>query len=369
MTINYKIIIISIIILFVVVIFATNYENFAIRFNANSDREFADCSGITDCATCTDTFGCTYCKGSKKCVSDLNTNRLCPREDLASSSGGCGEDNSIENTRYRNRNYGDCSGVSDCRECLSSPGCYWCDTQKKCTSNINVYNTCRNDPKIFNSLGECTNSNTLSYNPSEYPNPRANSNTLPTSSNPRAIPNTLPTSSSSSPSAGSSSTTLADTMSSIIPIVALSKDTNGNLSESSLKTIVDSMKRDGYNFSTDSGKQNALTVIFNQKIQLRNIHKNHVKEYISNSLDYVSDGTSLSRAKDVEEKIKELDDLSRYIEAIKVEGFKEGFLDDVLGKEIVNNENIIQHNTQNKTYIQLLWLANIVALGTFLYIR
>jgi hypothetical protein len=364
MTINYKIIIISIIILLVVVIFARNYESFIVRFDANSGREFADCSGITDCATCTNTFGCTYCKGSKKCVSDLNTNRLCPREDLASSSRGCGEDNSVENTRYRNRNYGDCSGVSDCKECLSSPGCYWCDTQKKCTSNINVYTSCRNDPKILNSLGECTNSNTLSYNPYEYANPRASSSTP--SSGPSSGSSSGPSSGSSS---GSSSTRLADTMSSIIPIVALSKDTNGNLSESSLKTIVDSMKRDGYDFSSNSGKQNALTVIFNQKIQLKQSHKNHIKEYVSNSLDYVSDGTSLSRAKDVEEKLKELDDLSRYIEAIKVEGFKEGFLDDVLGKEIIKNENIIESNTQNKKYIQMLWLANIVALGAFLYIR
>jgi predicted Rdx family selenoprotein len=167
----------------------------------------------------------------------------------------------------------------------------------------------------------------------------------------------------------SSSTSLADTMSSIIPIVALSKDNNGNLSVSSLQTIIDSMKRDGYTFNTNAGKQNALQVIQNQRNQLRNNYKNTMKDYLLNSLEYISDGTSLNRAKDIDDKIKELDDLSGYIQTMKIEGFVEGFLDNTLSKERTVNENLLEETGQTKGIMQMLWLVNIVALGTFLYIR
>lgn len=388
MKINYKIIIISIIILFLVLFFTKKtYENFAIVFNTPT-KQFTDCSKITNCSTCAETFGCVYCKTTNKCVSDLSKNILCPGEDTAYSKETCGQDTSTATTLYKQRTYGDCSGVSDCKDCLSSPGCYWCDTKKKCISSIGVYDTCKDDPVIKNSFSECDATNSLQYNANDFNIPRTSTsipqisekslnilNNLPNISNTRlvtSIPNynsdfddDLGSLSSLSSQPVSSSTTLADTMSTIIPIVALSKDSNGNLSESSLQTIIDSMKRDGYNFSTKSGKQNALQVIENQKNILKQQYKNNIKDYVSNSLDYISDGSSLNRAKDVNLKLKELDDVSRYIQSMKIEGFIEGFLD----KEIIINENLIEENNSTKWMTQWLWLGNIIALSAFLYVR
>lgn len=361
MKFNYTIVIFLIIILFLLMYYTEIYETFRVNFG-NTRREFAECNTITDCVTCAETFGCVYCKGTNRCVRDISKNALCPREDTAASEEGCGEDNSTKTTEYRQRTYGDCSGASDCKECLSSPGCYWCDTKKKCISSIGVYDTCKDDPVIKNSFSECDATSGRVYNPYEYPNPRTSTTALTSTSTitPRTTSNVPRT---------SSSTSLADTMSSIIPIVALSKDNNGNLSVSSLQTIIDSMKRDGYTFNTNAGKQNALQVIQNQRDQLRQNYKNTMKDYLLNSLEYVSDGTSLNHAKDIDNKIKELDDLSGYIQTMKIEGFVEGFLDNNLSKEITVNANLLEETAYTKYMMQILWLVNIVALGTFLYIR
>lgn len=363
MKINYIILIGSIVIISLVVYYTTTYENFIV-FNRSTRQQFSECSTITNCATCAETFGCTYCKTSNKCVRDVSKNALCPREDTASSRFGCGPDNSTAGSLNRRRLYGDCSGAADCKDCLGSPGCYWCDTKKVCISNIGVYDTCKDDPVIKNSLSQCDVNNNQRYNPNEFTIERTMTS-LPAATSERST-NLLNTT-NNRPS--SSAISLADTMSSIIPIVALSKDINGNLSDSSLLTVIDSMKRDGYNFSTNAGKQNALQVIETQKNQLRQNYKVNIKEYVSNSIDYVSDGTSLNRAKDIDIKIKELDDLSRYIKTMKIEGFIEGFLDDRLSREKTINENLMEENGLSKILVQMLWLANIVALGTFLYIR
>ena len=360
MKFNYIILIIFIIILFLLTYYTKIYENFRVNFGSTRG-EFAECNTISDCATCAETFGCVYCKGTNKCVRDLSKNTLCPREDTAASEEGCGEDNSTKTTEYRQRTYGDCSGASDCKECLSAPGCYWCDTKKKCISSIGVYDTCKDDPNIKNSFSECDAANRTAYNPNEFNIPRT-IGSIPTISEDSITTNTRNQQVSSSAPVGGN-------MSSIIPIVALTKDNNGNLTQASLQTIIDSMKRDGYTFNTDIGKQDALQVVDAQRNQLRENYKNTMKDYLLNSLEYISDGTSLNRAKDIDAKIKELDDLSRYIQTMKIEGFIEGFLDNNLSKEITVNSNLLEETNHTKGMMQMLWLVNIIALGTFLYIR
>jgi hypothetical protein len=271
MKFNYTILIIFIIILFLLMYYSNIYENFIIRFTGSQAREFAECSTITNCDTCAETFGCVYCKTSNRCVRDISRNVLCPREDTAASKEGCGEDNSTKNTEYRQRTYGDCSGASDCKECLSGPGCYWCDTKKKCISSIGVYDTCKDDPVIKNSFSQCDGTSRTEYNPNEFNIPRT-MNSIPRISEDSV---TLRERNQQVPS----STSVGDLMSPIIPIVALTKDNDGNLTQTSLKTIVDSMKRDGYNFTTITGKEDALQAIDTQRNQLRKNYKNTMKDY------------------------------------------------------------------------------------------
>ena len=82
--------------------------------------------------------------------------------------------------------------------------------------------------------------------------------------------------------------------------------------------------------------------------------------YINKSKAY---SKSSDEAQKIQSHIQDLDDISRYIEKYNTTNYVEGFQ--------VNEakfEYTLQENKAMNSKIQLLWLANLIAIGTLFYL-
>jgi len=320
--------------------------------------QIIECSTVKNCKTCSKSFGCLWCKTSKKCISDLSKNTLCFRESTVSDPFGCDID-SVEDVSGANLNSplfgGKCSNNKDCLTCLRSPDCFWCNDSQKCAGSVELYAQCKNDVTIYNSTNQCS----------------ASKNNLP------------------------ESTVEFNPNDSVLPKQGMLRNTDGSLTNNSLKIIFDSIAAKGIPIEDSNSKDKVLNTI-NQEINFhKNKFKSSINSYVSNTIDYVNDPKSLEEAKNTERTLQDLRDISRYIneysisflqdsrpqfsskdtmEQIEEKGGMftfygnpnlEKFIDTYVEKD--DNEYVIQKNNMVKRNLELFWFANIVALGTLYY--
>ena len=300
-----RIISIMIIILIIASISYKVYEKFQI----------ADCNTLTNCKSCSNSFGCLWCVNSNKCVSDLSNSILCPQESTIADPMACDiTSNPIDNSGSTFTG-GNCSVNSDCKSCLTSPGCFWCANKQVCSSE------CIDDPSIYNSIEQCVLQKSISMN-----------------------------------------TAVFSQTDSIIPVMGLSRNTDGSLTTQSLKIIFDSFSSKGMPIIDSESKQKALTLINSEKNAYNNKFKSYMNTYVDKSIDFVSDGGSLSNAQDIKNHIQDLNDISRYINNFDISTYVEGY------QNIDKFDYTLQENRAVNYRIQLLWLGNLIALGTLFYL-
>ena len=264
-----------------------------------------DCSTITNCKACTNSFGCLWCVKSKKCVSDLSNNVLCAQESTIVDPMSC--DETPEDISGSSLTGGECSINRDCKSCLTSPGCFWCANKEICSSNEKVYSDCIDDPSLYNSIEQCNLKKSIEMN---YPQ-----------------------------------------TDSVIPVLGLSRDMNGRLTDQSLKIVFDSFASRGTAITDSQSKENALQMIDNEKT------------FYSNKSKAYTESNSSDEAQKIQSHIQDLDDISRYIENYNTTNYVEGFQ--------VNEakfEYTLQENKGMNSKIQLLWLGNLIAIGTLFYL-
>jgi len=322
------------------------YENFQIL----------ECSSIKNCKTCSNAFGCIWCIGTKKCISDLSSNILCRNSSSVSNPAGC-DAGSLVDSSGANINSplfgGKCSNNKDCNTCLKSPDCSWCNNLQICAGSVELYQKCKDDPSIYTSLYQCSSRKLIED------------------------------------SSGSNPFNPADT---VIPINGLSRTTDGSLTISSLQIIFDSFATKENPIQDIESKNYALNQINKELIYYKNKYKTSLNTYLNNSIDYVNDPKSLSEAKDIEQRIQDLKDISRFINNYNVnrmrpditggdfssefwstnvvnEGFKtpvkETFVDTYISH--LQFDNVKQQNSTAKMQIQAFYFFNLVALGTLFY--
>jgi len=317
---------------------------------------FRNCTSIRNCETCADSFGCVWCITTRKCVSDLSSNRLCPRESTASSSASC-DAGSLVDSSGANINSplfgGKCSNNKDCSSCLKSPDCSWCNNLQICAGSVELYEKCKDDPSLYTSLYQCSSRKVISDGSGSDPfNP-------------------------------------ADT---VIPIIGLSRNTDGLLTAGSLQIIFNSFATKGNPIQDTDSKNDALNKINKELLFYKNQYKTNLNTYLNNSIDYVNDPKSLNDAKITDQRIQDLRDVSRFINNYSVnrmrpditggdftnefwssnivnEGFttplKESFVDTYVSH--LQFDNVKQQNSIAKTQIQAFYFVNLVALGTLFY--
>lgn len=328
---KYRILILSIILIIIVGFIAyKTYEGF----------QFVECNTLKNCKSCSASFGCLWCKTSNKCVSDISANILCPRESKVSDPFGCeiGEVEDISGSEINSPLFGKkCSANKDCSGCLRSPGCFWCNNSKQCAGSIELYAKCKDDVNIFDSFYQCAASE-------------------------NSIPETRIT---------------FNINDSVIPLQGLSRNTDGSLTLSSLKIIFDSFTSKGMPIQDMNSKQKALNQINKEMNFFKNEFKSNMNSYVNSTIDFVNDPKSLEQAKIVDQKLKDLRDVSRYISDAKFESFQvnnsltnlntkmvESFVD-TYQKD--NFDYTLQKNRYAARYLELFWLGNILALGTLYY--
>lgn len=296
---------------------------------------FEICSTLTDCGTCARAFGCTWCSENAVCVSDNSANAVCPRQSKIKSPDGCDSSGRTDSSGGL-VSTGDrtCSASTNCNTCLSIPGCYWCNTQKRCSSNIDVYNQCGTDMQIFRSFSQCS----LVDSPVPAPS------TVGAASTPSEVSNA----------------------SSIIPILGLSRNSDGSLTNAAIQTVMQSLQSQGYSITNRTSRATLMNVIKAEIDSVKAQKKANLNVYVANSADYVSDGASLARIKTYDTQLLDLHDISRHIDRVSFEGFQEGF---ALNLDVLETAN--EYNRQSlKTSglnIQVIFLANFVAIGTIIY--
>jgi hypothetical protein len=322
------------------------YENFQIL----------ECSSIKNCKTCSGSFGCVWCIGTKKCVSDLSSNRLCPGESTASNPAGC-DAGSLVDSSGANINSplfgGKCSNNKSCDTCLKSPDCTWCNNLQICAGSVELYQKCKDDPTLYNSLYQCSLRKVIEE------------------------------------SSGSNPFNPVDT---VIPTIGLSRNTDGSLTVSSLQIIFNSFASKGNPIQDIDSKNYALNQIIKELRYYKNQYKTNLNTYLDNSIDYVNDPKSLNDAKITDQHIQDLKDVSRFINNYNVnrmrpditggdfssefwstnvvnEGFtpsvKESFVDTYTSH--LQFDNVKQQNSTAKMQIQAFYFFNLVALGTLFY--
>jgi hypothetical protein len=306
-----RIIGIIIVLIIIVIVSYRVYERFQTQ----------ECSTIDNCKACTNSFGCLWCVNSNKCVSDLSNSILCPQESTLADPMSCDVSQEIvEDNSGSTFTGGKCSINSDCKSCLTSPGCFWCDTKKICSSNEDVYSDCIDEKYIFNSIEQCNLKMSIDMN---YP-----------------------------------------ATESIMPISGLSRNLDGSLTNQSLKIIFDSFASKGNAIIDSQTKQNALQMVENEKDFYNNKFKSFMNTYVDNSIDYNSDSKSLDSAKDIKNHIQDLNDVSRYINNYDTTNFVEGYQNFNESKF----DYVLQENKAANSRIQLLWLGNLIAIGTLFYL-
>ena len=328
---------IGIIILVCIVVFV-RYEG----FTDASNNYFSECGVFSDCKSCSNSSSfCVWCNTTEKCVSDLSSNQLCPRETTVSTSSGCSQNSESSNDTSGNRGsslYGDCSAATDCSSCMSTPDCSWCSNQNICASSVNLYSQCGNnvyDPSIYNSRNQCELQASLSS-----------------------------TSTSTSTSTTASTSTYSGE--SVIPTVGVSRTAEGLLTETSLQTIIDSLKSRGHPITDTTSKNAVLKMIQDELTFYNSKYKSDMNTFVKNSMNYVADGTSLTRASNDNTRIQDLKDISRHISAINVSSFTEAYQD--LDKEKTLFSYEVTKNKAVKSNIQLFMIANLVVLGSLFFI-
>jgi hypothetical protein len=320
--------------------------------------QIIECSTVKNCKTCAKSFGCLWCKTSKKCISDLSKNLLCFRESTVADPFGCDID-SVEDISGSNLNSplfgGSCSANKDCSTCLRSPDCFWCNNSQQCAGSVELYAKCKDDINIFNSSNQCSTAknnlpeSTVEFNPND----------------------------------------------SILPKQGLLRNTDGSLTNSSLKIIFDSIAAKGTPIEDPASKERVLSTI-NQEINFhKNKFKSSISSYIGNTIDYVNDPKSLEEAKNTEKTLQDLRDISRYINEYSIsflqdsrpkfsskdtmdqleEGIEmfttygnqnvEKFVNTYIEKD--DNDYIKEKNKIVARNLELFWLGSIVALGTLYY--
>lgn len=294
--------------------------------------QIVDCSTLTNCKACTNMFGCLWCAQSNKCVSDLSNATLCPQENTIADPMGCDDISDVSNNYIDNSGNGSidnnnstftggkCSVNTDCKSCLTSPGCFWCANKEICSSNEDVYSDCADERNIYNSINQCSLQKSISMN---YPSTE-----------------------------------------SIIPVQGLARNTDNSLTTQSLKIIFDSFAAKGNPIIDSQSKQNALQMVNNEKEFYNNKYKSYVNTYVDNSIDYNTDDKSLSSAKDIENHIQDLNDVSRYINNYNTSQYVEGYQNHQEDKF----QYVSQGNKNISFKLQMLWLGNLIALGTLFYL-
>ena len=353
-------------------------------------NQTSQCSDISDCNTCTERLDCVYCVSSNKCVDAVKSNQLCPQESIVSVPSSCSLVSPV--TDSSGNLYGNCSSASNCSQCMSTPDCYWCSNQNMCVSSSDVYNQCKND-KIIDSLSQCSG-DTLQYNqdisgvtipnnpfPSQVSESSVSSSQVPDFTNELQADNTtteitstetvVPTTNTLGPNnsidfVSMKSSNFIYPNDSIIPVLGLSRSSNGLLTDSSIKIILDGIKARGYSLKDTQSKNKVLELIKKEKDFYSKQMKKNVSNYVNNSMDYISDGTSLSKAQNTEQHIKDLDIVSRYIENINTSSFVEAYQDlDTDRTKFLDN---VQRSRATNSVIELLWFANLVALGFIFFV-
>jgi hypothetical protein len=308
--------------------------------------QIIECSTVKNCKTCAKSFGCLWCKKSKKCVSDLSKNTLCFKESTVSDPFGCDID-SVEDISGSNLNSplfgGKCSNNKDCTTCLRTPDCLWCNNSQQCAGSVELYAKCKDDVNIFNSSQQCATSlkdvpeSTVPFNPNN----------------------------------------------SVIPLLGLSRNTDGSLTNSSLQIIFNSLSID------DSQTMDSALNRINKEMDFyKNQYKTSINTYVNNTIDYVNDPKSLDGAKTTNQRLQDLRDISRYVndygsaflkqtrpqfsskdtmDQIKEQGgFFEFFTSDTY-KEKDEFDYTLQKNKLVSRNLELFWLGNLIAFGTLYY--
>lgn len=309
-----------IIILVAVIVFTLykSYEGF----------QLAECATLKDCKGCANTFGCSWCVKQNKCVEETKTNSMCPNESTVTNPIACNVE-AEGGTLLSAKTYGQCSSSTSCGSCLSTPDCFWCSNKNACVSNIDVYKTCADDT-ILNSFSQCELSSTI----------------------------TPTTTTTSSVYSGDS----------IIPIVGLSRSTDGSLTQSSINTIIESLSARGYPITNVTNKAAALELIKKEQDFYTAQYKTKMGTYLGEVVvDFTDDTKLLASAKDMQRHIQDLKDVSRSVNLLVTSMFTEGFQQDLdTLKTISDDENIKNKLIGYK--IQIFLLANLVAIGSIFFI-
>ena len=313
-----------------------------------------DCTSITDCKTCSVTMGCTFCSNASKCVNSVNQYSACPNDTYLNSPDDCI----------------DCSKVTDCKTCAGLNPCAWCKSSNKCVSSSNTSTLCPGESTSVDP-NSCALTNydisgvdASGFNVSDSISALQDQldSGVYDSNNPIQLSTQSPNSSSSFEYADIS---LQYPGTSIIPILGLSRDINGHLTQASLKSIVQSAKNSGYVLNTSNDKQKLLDDVAKESNFYITTKKSYMKKYLDNSVEYVDDSDSLKHIQELDTKIMDLNDISGFIKGLNVSGFTEGYSNKD-EKDIFNNDTLLKNNAISG-YLQFLWIVNLVGIGTFLY--
>ena len=276
--------------------------------------------------------------------------------------------------------YGQCSTATNCNQCMSTPACYWCSNQNKCVSNRDVYNECRDD-RVVVSLSQCSSNSGPRYSENVTGTTDSSGAPLPGFSESESTYTSTPTSTSTRAPRSSrtvipsrnnqiavnnTSTVSQYPNDSIIPVLGLSRTSNGLLTDSSIQIVIDGIKSRGYTLKDTSSKNAVLQKIKEEITFYENSLDTNVSTYVSSSLDYISDGRTLNKVRNNKQHIQDLKDVSRYIESINTKLFAEAYMD--LETEKIKFNDSVQLAKASNFNIELLWFANLVVLGFIFFV-
>jgi len=156
---------------------------------------------------------------------------------------------------------------------------------------------------------------------------------------------------------------------------------------SSLQIIFDSFAAKGTPIQDSQSKNAALNQITREMTYYKDKYKSSMNTYIGNSIDYVNDPQSLNQAKQIDQKIQDLKDISRFVTNYSIARRRPDVNNDFSSSFSASNEfmspyaepfvdtytshlqynNIKQEYSATKIQIQAFYFINLVALGTLFY--
>lgn len=221
--------------------------------------------------------------------------------------------------------YSECSALSSCSKCLETPDCNWCENIKQCVSSTDSYTKCTNDT-VYNSILQCKLNN--------------------------QITNDVPFESES-----------------ILPIIGLSRDTKGTLTKTSLQIILDSLKARGYSTALVESKKEVLELVEAEINHYNDLYTKEMASYIVNGNNNELNAMSLTKTTNIQSHIQDLKDVSRFLNSQVIETFVGKFIEGFQQTYDEVETNYSSESIKNKNigfYIQVFWIANLVALGTII---